>query len=107
MHNRALGATLSTGSKTSTGSHQAANDRLVLPVVEAAPRLGISRWTLYRRLKDKANPWPSVRIGRQHHIHTAFVDAYQDALRRGRSINLDDFAREWRANAEAKAEVAV
>lgn len=46
--------------------------RLLLPVKEVAPLIGISRWTIYRRIREGV--WPTVRCGRKHGIPREFVD---------------------------------
>lgn len=49
-----------------------ADRRHLLPISEVAPRTGLSRWTIYRRINS--GEWPSVRSGRAHLIPRAFID---------------------------------
>ncbi|MEV4672790.1 excisionase family DNA-binding protein [Actinomadura sp. NPDC049382] len=49
-----------------------ADRKHLLPVADVSARTGLSRWTIYRRIRS--GEWPSVRSGRKHLIPRPFVE---------------------------------
>lgn len=64
--------------------------RQLLPVSEVAARTGLSRWTIYRRIRS--GEWPSGRSGRKHLIPSAFVDGLVAAIEGGRQVTAESYA---------------
>lgn len=68
--------------------------RLFLPVAEFAVMFGISKMTVYRRIRGGL--WPSGRVGSKHVIPRAFADGLQKAMS-GRKASAEKYAAEWMA----------
>lgn len=62
----------------------------LLPVSVVAARTGLSRWTIYRRIRS--GEWPSGRSGRKHLIPSAFVDGLVAEIEQGRQVNAENYA---------------
>ena len=73
--------------------------RLFLPVAEVAAMFGISKMTVYRRIKE--DKWPSGRCGRKHLIPRAFAEGLRKAMS-GPRADAEAFAAQWMAR-EAEA----
>jgi excisionase family DNA binding protein len=80
---------------------QNADGAVLLPIAQAAARLGISRMTVYRRIKSGA--WPSGRCGRNYLIPRAFIEGLLAEISAGRQIDHMDFAAAWFAQRDAQA----
>lgn len=77
-------------SEQDTSQAHAQDRRQLLPVSEVAARTGLSRWTIYRRIRS--GEWPSGRSGRKHLIPSAFVDGLVAAIEGGRQVTAEDYA---------------
>jgi excisionase family DNA binding protein len=76
--------------------------RQLLPVSDVAARTGLSRWTIYRRIRS--GEWPSGRSGRKHLIPAAFVDGLVAEIEKGRQVAVENYAATaWLANASEGA----
>lgn len=76
--------------------------RQLLPVSEVAARTGLSRWTIYRRIRS--GEWPSGRSGRKHLIPRAFVDGLVSEIEGGRNVTAEGYAAAtWLAKASEGA----
>lgn len=76
--------------------------RQLLPVSEVAARTGLSRWTIYRRIRS--GEWPSGRSGRKHLIPRAFVEGLVSEIEGGRQVTVEGYAATtWLAKAQEGA----
>lgn len=76
--------------------------RQLLPVSEVAARTGLSRWTIYRRIRS--GEWPSGRSGRKHLIPRAFVEGLVSEIEGGRQVMVEGYAAsEWLARPQEGA----
>lgn len=67
-----------------------ADTRLLLPVSEVAGLLGLSKMTIYRRIRSGA--WPSGRCGRKHLIPHAFIAGLISEIAAGRQVVAEEYA---------------
>ena len=75
--------------------------RDLLPVSEVAARTGLSRWTIYRRIRS--GEWPSGRSGRKHLIPRAFVEGLVAEIESGHQIVAETYATTWRTHTNEAA----
>ncbi len=68
----------------------AAGASLLVEVSEAARLLGLSKMTIYRRIRS--GDWPSGRCGRKHLLPRAFVMGLVAEIASGRQVNADQYA---------------
>lgn len=67
--------------------------RRLLPIAEAAALVGISRMTVYRRIRSGA--WPSGRCGRNHLVPRAFIEGLVAEIETGRKVDHVQYAKTW------------
>jgi len=79
----------------SAGEHESLESPSLISVKEAARLLKVSPVVVYRRYH--AGQFPGRKIGRKIDIHGPFVAALHAALCSGRSVDVDEFARQWAA----------
>lgn len=69
---------------------------MLLPVSEVAGLLGVSKMTVYRRIRSGS--WPSGRSGRKHLIPRGFVEGLIAEIEAGRQVIAEGYAAEsWPA----------
>jgi excisionase family DNA binding protein len=86
----------------SAGERESLQDPPLISVKDAARLLQVSRVVVYRRYHS--GQFPGRKIGRKIDLHRPFVDALLDAICSGRSVDVDEFARQWSArNATTEA----
>lgn len=77
---------------------QPTDPRLLLTVAEVATMTGLSKWTIYRRIKSGA--WPSGRSGRRHLIPRKFIEGLVTEIEAGRQVVVEGYAAtSWPAKA--------
>lgn len=69
---------------------QHGGQRQLLLVSEVVARTGLSKWTIYRRIKS--GEWPSGRSGRSHLIPRAFVEGLVAEIENGRQVDAETYA---------------
>lgn len=78
------------------------DQRQLLRVAEVAARTGLSKWTIYRRIKS--GEWPSGRSGRNHLIPRAFVEGLVAEIESGRQVIAETYAATtWRGQSNGEA----
>lgn len=82
-----------------SGAAMGADAPLVLDVSETARLLGLSKMTVYRRIRS--GNWPCGRSGRKWLVSNDFVHALAAELRSGRQVVVEEFAAIWMAQAPA------
>ncbi|MFF5261428.1 excisionase family DNA-binding protein [Actinomadura viridis] len=83
----------------STKEHDRADGdrRLLLPVSEVAGLIGLSKWTIHRRIRS--GEWPSGRSGRKYLIPRAFIEGLIAEIEAGRQVDAEGYAaRAWSAS---------
>lgn len=89
----------------STGERESFTELPLISVKETAHLLKISRVMVYRRFH--AGQFPGRKLGRKIDLYQPFVSALHAAISAGRSVDVDEFARQWSArNAQASPEPA-
>ena len=83
--------------------HKPGSDsRRLLPVTEVAGLLGLSKWTIHRRIRS--GEWPSGRSGRKYLIPRAFVEGLIAEIEAGREVDAESYAAtSWPAKASEGA----
>lgn len=69
---------------------QPADPRRLLHVMDVVELTGISKWTIYRRIRS--GEWPSGRSGRKHLIPRSFVDGLVAEIEAGRQVVVEGYA---------------
>lgn len=90
----------------SAGERESLESPSLISVKEAARLLKVSPVVVYRRYH--AGQFPGRKMGRKIDLHLPFVAALHAAICSGRSVDVDEFARQWAArnSAPVAAEVA-
>ena len=80
-----------------------ATEETLVPIADAARRLGRSVWAL-KRLYTKDGDLPVVIIGNRWLIPESFIDMVFTSIRPGRAADIAEVARAWfAANADPEA----
>lgn len=80
------------------------DERQMLPVLEVATKLGVSRSTVMRAIE--ARQFPGVKFRGTWRVPRRFVDDFLVAAALGRAIVLEEYAAEWSARNAAPEAVA-